>query len=97
MSKTIPADRTSGAPQRGSVLGEAAARRRRALGLRQAEVAELAGCSERFVHTMEHGKETLRHDKALDVLEVLGLGLFVGAGRGRIEIVGGAPTEQTRE
>jgi len=38
-------------------------RRRRALGLRQAEVADLAGCSERFVHTVEHGEVSLPLDK----------------------------------
>lgn len=63
----------------------AAVRRRRAeLGLRQAEVAELAGCSERFLHTLEHGKTSVRLDKVLDVLEVLGLGLAVVPGHGRI-------------
>lgn len=68
----------------------AAVRRRRAeLGLRQAEVAELAGCSERFLHTLEHGKTSLRLDKVLDVLEVLGLGMAVVPGRGRIASPGG--------
>lgn len=66
------------------MLAEAVRRRRRELGLRQAEVADLAGCSERFVHTLEHGKASLRLDKILDVLEVLGMGLAVVAGRGRI-------------
>ena len=51
--------------------------RRKALGLRQADLADLAGCSERFVHTVERGKTTLRLDKLLDVLEVLGLELAV--------------------
>jgi len=70
----------------------AAVRRRRAeLGLRQTEVADLAGCSARFLHTLEHGKTSLRLDKVLDVLEVLGLGLDVVPGRGRIEAVGGEP------
>jgi y4mF family transcriptional regulator len=54
--------------------------RRRALGLRQAEVAELAGCSERFVYTVERAKGSVRMDKVLDVLAVLGLGLEVGVG-----------------
>jgi HTH-type transcriptional regulator / antitoxin HipB len=69
---------------RTAMLSEAVRQRRRELGLRQAEVADLAGCSERFVHTLEHGKPSLRLDKILDVLEVLGMGLAVVAGRGRI-------------
>lgn len=66
-------------------LAETVRRRRNELGLRQAELAELAGCSQRFVHTVEQGKPTLRLDKLLDVLEVLGLGLTVVPGRGEIE------------
>ena len=47
------------------------------LGLRQEELAELAGCSTRFVHTVEAGKQSLRLDKLIDVLAALGLGLVV--------------------
>ena len=49
--------------------------RRRALGLRQTELAELAGTSVRFVHTLENAKGSVRLDKVLDVLDVLGLEL----------------------
>lgn len=56
--------------------------RRLELELRQVEVAELAGCSERFVHTLEHGKSGLQLDKVLDVLRVLGLELAVKRGHG---------------
>lgn len=75
-----------GAGEEGRVaaLAEAVRRRRDELGLRQAEVADLAGCSQRFLHTLEHGKATLRLDKVLDVLAVLGLDLSVVPGRGRI-------------
>ena len=75
--------------ERVRALAAAVRRRRAELGLRQAEVADLAGCSERFLHTLEHGKPSLRLDKVLDVLEVLGLGLAVVPGRGRIETEGG--------
>jgi len=51
--------------------------RRRALHLKQEELAELAGCSTRFVHTVEAGKPSIRLDKLLDVLQVLGLRLAV--------------------
>ena len=52
-------------------------RRRAELGLKQVELAELAGCSTRFVHAVEAGKETLRLDKLLMVLDVLGLQLRI--------------------
>jgi y4mF family transcriptional regulator len=65
-------------------LAAAVRGRRRDLGLRQAELAALAGCSERFVHTVENGKASLRLDKLLDVLEVLGLDLSLVPGHGRV-------------
>lgn len=58
-------------------LGSVVKRRRRELGLRQEDLAELAGCSTRFVHTLEHGKPALMLDKVTDVLSVLGLRLAV--------------------
>lgn len=70
--------------ERATSLGIGVRERREALGLRQAELAELAGCSARFLHTLENGKPTLRLDKVLDVLEVLGLDLVLTSGRGRI-------------
>jgi len=82
--RTKAMERAAGSPGRLSALGAAVRERRRALGLRQAELADLAGCSERFIHTVEHGKESLRLGKVLDVLEVLGLGLSVGPGRGDV-------------
>ena len=50
---------------------------RRGLGLRQAELADLAGVSERFVRELESGKTSVRLDKVLPVLAVLGLELRV--------------------
>ena len=79
--------RRSGAPRRDermSALAAAVRRRRESLGLRQEEVADLAGCSERFVHSLENGKETLRFDKVLDVLAVLGIGLSLTPGHGAL-------------
>jgi HTH-type transcriptional regulator / antitoxin HipB len=75
-----------GPPPRGrvEVLGAHVRSRREGLGLRQAELADLAGCSTRFVHEVEAGKETARLDKVLDVLEVLGLDLALVPGAGRI-------------
>ena len=62
---------------RASELASATRARRVALGLTQLELAELAGCSTRFVHTVEAGKSTVRLDKLTDVLDVLGLRLVV--------------------
>jgi y4mF family transcriptional regulator len=50
--------------------------RRRSLGLTQTDLADLAGCSSRFVRSLEAGKGTVRVDKLLDVLDVLGLELI---------------------
>jgi HTH-type transcriptional regulator/antitoxin HipB len=59
-------------------------RRRLELGLRQDELAALAGVSTRFVHTIEQGKPTLRLDKVLAVLGQLGLDLVLKPGTGAI-------------
>ncbi|MEV6811822.1 helix-turn-helix domain-containing protein [Micromonospora sp. NPDC051296] len=40
-------------------------RRRRSLGLRQGELSDLAGVSERFVYALENGKRTVHLDNAL--------------------------------
>ena len=63
-------------------LGVALRDRRRELGLRQVELAELAGCSTRMVHAIEAGKPTVRLDKLVAVLEAVGLRLELGRGRG---------------
>lgn len=51
--------------------------RRNELRLRQRELAALAGVSERFVREVESGKQTVRVDKLMDLLDVLGLELSV--------------------
>ena len=55
-------------------------RRRAALDLRQDELADLAGVSERFVHSVEAGKATVQLDKLLAVLDAVGLHLEVHPG-----------------
>jgi HTH-type transcriptional regulator/antitoxin HipB len=57
------------------LLGQRVRSRREDLGLSQVELAELAGCSTRFVHTVEAGKATLRLATLLQVLRALGLRL----------------------
>lgn len=61
-------------------FGSALRARRRSLRLRQDELADLAGVSERFVYALENGKETVQLDKVLAVLYVLGLHLEVHRG-----------------
>lgn len=58
-------------------LAALARARREALGVSQRSVARLAGCHYVFVHDLEKGKPTLRMDKVVDVLSVLGLRLEV--------------------
>lgn len=68
--------------------------RRERLGLRQEELADLAGCSARFVLAVETGKPTVRLDKVVDVLNALGLHLEVlnGAAQ-RVSVGSGLRTE----
>lgn len=56
-------------------LGMEVRARRRELGLQQAELADLAGVSERFVRAVEHEKPTVRLDKLNALLDALGLEL----------------------
>jgi HTH-type transcriptional regulator/antitoxin HipB len=58
-------------------LGQAIRRRRQAIGLTQAEVAQVAGVGNRFVSELERGKATAEFGKILRVVSVLGLDLHV--------------------
>jgi HTH-type transcriptional regulator / antitoxin HipB len=58
-----------------TVLAAAVRTRRRDLGLGQQDLAELSGTSVRFISSLEHAKTTVRLDKLLAVLDVLGLEL----------------------
>jgi HTH-type transcriptional regulator / antitoxin HipB len=63
----------------GKLAGEVRARRGQ-LRLRQEELADLAGVSERFVYALENGKKTVQLDKVLAVLNALGLHLELHRG-----------------
>lgn len=63
----------------GRLAGEVRARRKQ-LELRQEELAELAGVSERFVYALESGKPTVQLNKVLAVLNALGLHLELQRG-----------------
>jgi HTH-type transcriptional regulator / antitoxin HipB len=67
-------------------LGEAVRARRKLLRLTQRHVADLAGCAELFVREVEAGKPTVRLDKLVDVLTVLGLRLTLESGRDGIRV-----------
>jgi y4mF family transcriptional regulator len=64
----------------GGTFPEVLRTRRRHLGLRQSELADLAGVSERFVLALESGKSTVQLDKVLAVLVALGLHLELHRG-----------------
>ncbi len=59
-------------------FGQAVRGRRKALGLSQAQTCDLAGVGLAFLYELERGKPTVRLDKVLQVLQVLGLGLQLG-------------------
>lgn len=68
-------------------LGQAARARRRALGLTQETVADLAGVGLRLVHEVEHGKGTVQLANLTRLLHVLGLHLELAPGASdRVEI-----------
>jgi HTH-type transcriptional regulator / antitoxin HipB len=61
-------------------VGTVVRKRRKALHITQQELARLAGCGLVFVYNLERGKASLRFDKLLAVLGVLGLEVAVTAG-----------------
>jgi y4mF family transcriptional regulator len=64
----------------GDALAAVVRARRRQLRLRQDELADLAGVSERFVYALEHGKKSVQLDKTVAVLAALGLHLELQRG-----------------
>jgi len=60
--------------------------RRRQLRLNQTELAALAGVGPVFIYDLEHGKPTVRFDKLLAVLDVLGLELHLREGKALVTI-----------
>jgi y4mF family transcriptional regulator len=71
---------------RTAALGRAIRARRKALKLTQIDLSRLAGCGPDFVYDVEAGKTSLRLDKLLDVLGVLGLELVVGQGKNGLRV-----------
>lgn len=78
--------RSKGPGRPAQVLAEALRNRRKALGITQIELARLAGCGPVFIYDLESAKPTLRLDKLLDVLDVLGLEVVVRQGKARLRV-----------
>lgn len=58
-------------------LGRLVRRQRRKIGLRQAELASLAGVGSRFVSELENGKPSLEIGRVFKVIEAVGLSIAV--------------------
>lgn len=58
-------------------LGTIVQKARKEQQLSQIDVAGLVGCGNRFIVDLEKGKETIQMQKAIAVLELLGLELVV--------------------
>ena len=79
----------------GKQIGAAVRAARERMGLTQAELARRAGVGLKFLYELESGKDTLRADKVLDVLEVLALELVVTP-RGSAAVARERPNATTR-
>ncbi len=69
-----------------AVLSNAVRQRRKALNLSQGDLAQLSGCGTAFLYGLENGKASLRLDKVIDVLTVLGLRMTLEPGQGGIVV-----------
>ncbi len=67
-------------------LGKGIQKQRKALGLSQQQLAKFAGCAKLFILSVENGKETVRMDKLLAVLHVLGLQIKLQSGKDPIVV-----------
>jgi y4mF family transcriptional regulator len=76
--------RTNGSQPWPSRLGSSVRARRRLLRLTQGQLATLAGCGTAFLYQLENGKASLRLDKLVDVLHVLGLQLTIEPGKEKV-------------
>lgn len=67
------------------VLANKVKSERKAIGLSQTELAQLAKVSLNFLSQLESGKKTIRLDKVLQVLNTLGLELKIQYGKSGIK------------
>ncbi len=68
------------------IIGQVVRDERKAQGLSQTELGDLAGTGLNFISQLERGKETVRLDKTLAVLNVLGLELSIVRGSGGLTV-----------
>ena len=71
-----PSGNTSTPVRAPADFGALVRRRRKALGLSQAELAEQANVGRRFLIELEEGKATAQLGKALRILSMLGVSLM---------------------
>jgi HTH-type transcriptional regulator / antitoxin HipB len=67
-----------------TLLGRIVRGERKAKRLSQQELGEFSGTGLNFISQLERGKQTLRFDKLISVLDVLGLELNVRRGKKKI-------------
>lgn len=67
-------------------VGSGVRARRRLLRLTQHQLADLAGCGPAFVYQLENGKPSVRLDKLIEVLNVLGLQLAIEPGKEKVVV-----------
>jgi len=58
-------------------VGIAIRNRRKSLNIRQAQVALTCGTGKRFIGDLERGKKTCQLQKAFDILNGLGLSVYI--------------------
>lgn len=69
-------------------LGTAVRKQRKSLKLTQEDLGKYAGCGALFIHDLERGKATLRLNKLIDVLKILGLQLTLEPGKVGFQVKG---------
>lgn len=76
---TAEEDLLAGAPiPDAATLGRLVRQRRKKSGVTLAEAAGLSGVGVRFLHELEHGKPTTSLGKVLQVLQRMGLEVWIG-------------------
>lgn len=66
------------------IIGDAIRKERKSHSLSQQELADFSGTGLNFVSQLERGKSSVRFDKLLDVMRVLGLSFSIQSGKERI-------------
>lgn len=67
-------------------FGQAIRDRRKTLGLTQAKLAGLAGCTELFIYEIENGKTNPRFRNLLELIRILGLQMTLEEGKQTLSV-----------